>query len=61
MTKTKRIHISLPEKLLKAFDYSCKKNHMTRSEAIKLLLMMVVKEKLTVCSSNRPITSSVKL
>jgi len=40
--KTKRIHISLPEELLEAFDGICKKNYSTRSEAIKSILTAFV-------------------
>jgi len=35
MTKTKRIHISLPTEVVKELDKICKKSHMTRSEFIK--------------------------
>lgn len=41
MTKTKRIHLSLPAELVKRFDNNCKKHCVNRSEAIKRLIMAV--------------------
>lgn len=38
-----RIHLSLPQELVEALDEACEKNHMTRSEAVKRLLLAVVK------------------
>jgi len=35
MTKTKRIHISLPAEVVKKMDKYCQEKHMTRSEFIK--------------------------
>ena len=43
MTKTKRIHLSLPADLVKTFDEICDKNHMSRSEAFKRLLLAIAK------------------
>ena len=44
--KTKRIHISLPAELVKSFDVACEKNYLTRSEAIKRLLLAIAKGKI---------------
>jgi len=39
----RRIHLSLPQELVEVLDEACKRNLMTRSEAIKRLLLAVAK------------------
>lgn len=48
MTKTKRIHLSLPAELVKKLDNACKKRHMTRSEAIKRILIVILQKKIII-------------
>lgn len=42
MTKTKRIHISLPADLVKKLDKICKESYLTRSEALKRCIMAII-------------------
>jgi len=46
MTKTKRIHISLPADLVKKLDKICKESYITRSEAIKRGIMAIIADKI---------------
>lgn len=39
----KRVHVSLPEKLLKEFDELCKKNFLNRSEMIRALILSYIR------------------
>lgn len=39
----KRIHISLPEKLVEEFDKICEKDFMNRSEVIKALMLTYIR------------------